>query len=264
MSAPKDAGSVIPIVEHASLDSTNEEIRRLASAGETGPLWVRADAQTAGRGRRGRGWVSPQGNLMASLLVRPTCALAQSAQVSFVAALAVCDLARKHIDADRVQVKWPNDVLAGGRKLSGILLEAGPVHEGRADWLCIGIGVNLRAHPQDSERPATDFRAEGAQEDTLPSPCDALHALSDHISGWLGIWDNGAGFPAIRSAWLDRAHGLGRPVTARLSDRELTGRFDGLDNEGGLILTDAEGVMRIVHGGEVFFPGSTTPPEPGA
>ncbi len=244
-------------VSFPEIDSTNEEARRQAVAGEAGPLWLRADRQTAGRGRRGRAWASPSGNLMASLLLRPACDPAAAAQISFVAALAVGDLVLAVAPQAPVALKWPNDVLVGGAKIAGILLESGARADGRIDWLAVGIGVNLAYHPADTPYPATHVALHAGAD---LSPDAALTGLAAAMDRWLGIWDEGRGFAAIRSAWLARAHGLGQSLTARLAERVLEGRFAGLEPDGALVLTDADGQAHTVHGGEVFFnapaPGS--------
>src|SRR5262249_47981168 len=127
------------------IDSTNEEARRRAGAGARGPLWIWAQRQTAGRGRRGRAWESPLGNLSCTLLFAPHATAAAAARLSFVASLAVRDLVAELLPDAEVKVKWPNDVLLDGRKTSGILLEsAGETGSGDLPWLAVGIGVNLR------------------------------------------------------------------------------------------------------------------------
>src|ERR1700749_4832233 len=140
--------------EFAEIDSTNEEARRLSASGECGPLWLCAARQSAGRGRQGRVWQGSEGNLFATLLIQPKRAKAEWAQLSFVAAIAVSDLAARFTPA--VTLKWPNDVLAEGKKLAGILLKTA------GDALAIGVGVNLAAYPKDTEFPAVSLAALGA------------------------------------------------------------------------------------------------------
>ena len=154
------------LVEMDSVDSTNTEAKRLACAGAADGTIVWAQRQTAGRGRRGRTWTSEPGNLYASFVLRPGCAPMQAAQLTFVAALAVRDLLSIYLNnSDSIACKWPNDVLVGGRKISGILLETSTSGSGVVDWLGLGIGVNLRHHPDIGGRhPATNLCAEGAGE----------------------------------------------------------------------------------------------------
>ena len=231
------------------IDSTNEEARRLAAAGEPGPIWISAARQTAGRGRRGRAWESPTGNLAATLMLRPTKPAGECAQLSFAAAIAACDTLAGFAPSAELRVKWPNDVLADGRKISGILLESSAAAGEVPAWLAIGIGVNLAAHPEGTEFPATSLKALGA---TVPTAQDALLHLAAHFARWYEVW-RGEGFAAIRDAWLARAAGLGTRIRARLATEETHGVFEGLDETGALILRESAGSVRHIAAGEVFF-----------
>src|SRR3954470_13498402 len=146
----------VPVLSFDELDSTNAEARRRAEAGEGGPVWITAARQTAGRGRRGRNWSTETGNLAATLLTSTDVPAAEAAQLSFVAALAACDLADTCVGQGAARLKWPNDVLVFGKKAVGILVESGARPDGRL-WLAVGIGVNLAHAPIDTERPATCF-----------------------------------------------------------------------------------------------------------
>ena len=230
-------------IQHRELDSTNAEARRLAEAGEPGPLWIVAERQTAGRGRRGKVWESGAGNLAATLLLRPEAPVAIIGQLSFAAALAVAETASHFAPQAAITVKWPNDVLAEGRKLSGILLESGP------NWLAIGIGINLASFPEGTEFPATSLAQLGI---AAPSPDDALCVLAARLAHWYGVWMN-EGFERLRAAWLARAGGLGGPIRARLASHETrTGVFEGIDAAGALLLNE-QGRVRTIAAGEVFF-----------
>jgi BirA family transcriptional regulator, biotin operon repressor / biotin---[acetyl-CoA-carboxylase] ligase len=230
------------------IDSTNEEARRLAHAGERGPVWIVADRQTAGRGRRGRVWDSPTGNLAATLLIVPDKPPAICAQLSFVAAIAAADAVARFAPSAEIKVKWPNDVLANGRKIAGILLESA---SGGGDpyFLAIGVGVNLAHFPPDTEFPAVSLAALGA---TVPSPLEALTQLAAHFAKWYEIWA-ADGFAPIRDAWLARAAGLGQRIRARLSHEEASGVFEGIDQTGALMLREISGKTRSISAGEVFF-----------
>lgn len=233
---------------HATLDSTNEEARRLALTGQTQPIWITADQQTAGRGRRGRVWVSPPGNLAATLLIRPGKPAAQCAQLSFAAAIAAHETIAHFAPNAPIAVKWPNDVLVGDRKIAGILLESastGTVPE----WLAIGIGINLAHFPPDTEFPATALAALGIP---TPNPADALTHLAASFAKWYDLWQD-HGFAPLRDAWLARAKGLGTRIRARLGDGEYWGMFEGIDETGALILRETPGKTRIIAAGEVFF-----------
>jgi BirA family biotin operon repressor/biotin-[acetyl-CoA-carboxylase] ligase len=246
--------SPIPVVAYKEIDSTNAEARRRAEASEAGPLWITALRQSAGRGRRGRSWDTGAGNLAATLLLTTDLAPADAAQISFVAALAVADLARAYVPADRVKLKWPNDLMIGGRKAAGILVESGKRNDGRL-WLATGVGINLAHAPDDVERPATSFAANLAEaEDPPPTPLEALDRLSEAFAGWLNVWE-AQGFSAIAEAWTVRAQGLGSPCVARLGSETVEGVAEGLDVDGALRLRLAGGTIRRITAGDVFFEG---------
>ncbi len=231
------------------IDSTNEEARRRAAAGVTMPLWITAACQTAGRGRRGRAWDSASGNLFATLLLRPERPAGDCAQLSFAAALAVSDMLAGFAPSADLKLKWPNDVLASGRKLAGILLESESRADGKAAWLAVGIGVNLALYPEDTEFPATALSALGA---TPPRPRDALLHLAAAFAKWYEAWRAG-GFTPVREAWLARASGIGSRIRVRLANEETVGVFQGIDDSGALLLGLSGGTTRIIAAGEVFF-----------
>jgi len=230
------------------IDSTNDEARRLASAGQREPVWITAARQTTGRGRRGRAWESPVGNLAATLLIRPGKPASECAQLSFAAAIAAHEAIASFAPDAEIRVKWPNDVLANGRKIAGILLESastGTVPE----WLAIGIGINLAHYPEGTEFPATALPALGI---TAPNPNEALARLAAAFAKWYEIW-RASGFSPLRDAWLARAAGLGTRIRARLADGEIWGMFEGIDETGALILRETQGKTRAIAAGEVFF-----------
>jgi BirA family biotin operon repressor/biotin-[acetyl-CoA-carboxylase] ligase len=231
------------------IDSTNEEARRLAAAGERGPVWIAADRQSAGRGRRGRNWESPSGNLAATLFLRPERPAADCAQLSFVAAIATADMATRFAGEAAIRVKWPNDVLADGKKIAGILLESASAGGERLDWLAVGIGVNLAIFPEGTEFPATSLAALGI---TPPAPRDALARLAGAWAKWYEVW-SARGFGEIRDVWLSRAAGLGARIRARLQNEEVHGVFEGIDATGALILRESRDRTRAISAGEVFF-----------
>jgi BirA family biotin operon repressor/biotin-[acetyl-CoA-carboxylase] ligase len=231
-----------------SVGSTNDEARRLAAAGAEDGTLVWAREQSSGRGRRGRVWASPAGNLYLSLVLRPDCAPGEAAQLSFVAALAVgatCGgLVPPLVD---LHYKWPNDVLLGGRKVSGILLESESDPAGRLAWLVLGVGINVAGAPEGTEFPATSLRDEGAGD--LPVE-PVLEAFARHFLAWTDRW-LADGFAPVRAGWKRRAWRLGEEIRARLSNEELRGRFDDLDETGALVLETAAGRRRVT-AGEVF------------
>ena len=240
-----------PVLVFDSIDSTNAEARRRAEAGEAGPIWIGAKLQTAGRGRRGRNWRTDEGNLAATLLMRTQRTPADAARMSFVAALAVHDLVETHVPAGTVGLKWPNDVLLAGRKVSGILIESGTAKGEDGLWLAIGIGVNLAHAPDGLERPATSL-AEHLGETRPPAFEDALQLLAEAFEGWRETWDN-LGFGAIADAWTARAAGIGQTCVVRLDRETFDGVAEGLDPDGALRLRTAGGELRRIHAGDVFF-----------
>ncbi|MDO8294950.1 MAG: biotin--[acetyl-CoA-carboxylase] ligase [Caulobacter sp.] len=231
------------------VDSTNAEARRRAEAGEAGPLWITAARQTAGRGRRGRAWETGQGNLAATLLFVTDKPPAEAAQISFVAALAVADLADAFVPPALVSLKWPNDPMIAGRKASGILVESGQ-HPGGGLWIAVGVGVNLATPPAAPERPATAFAAH--MTGPPPKPLEALTILAGSFERWRRVWQ-ASGFTVIAEAWTRRAHGLGEVCTARLGHETITGTAEGLDPDGALRLRLPDGMLRRITAGDVFF-----------
>lgn len=233
-------------VNYDTLGSTNAEALALARAGERGPLWISARTQSAGRGRRGTRWVSPAGNLHATLLLSEPSPPAQAPQLSFVAALAVHDAivaCAPQVGPD-LKLKWPNDVLVEKAKVAGILIEG---ESEPAFAVAIGVGVNCATHPDNTDYPAADLAGLGA----LVVPDALLAELAGAMQKRLVQWKRGLGFSVTRADWLKRAAGLGETLQVRLPERELSGRFQGLDDAGRLLLEQA-GSITPVTAGEVF------------
>ena len=238
------------IVHFSEIDSTNAEAHRRAAGGERGPLWISADRQMAGRGRLGRSWVSEPGNLYATYLFTIAARAASASQVSFVAALAVYDMAAALLPSEAaalLKLKWPNDVLLDGAKFSGVLPETLAQEGGSRITIAIGCGINLAHAPDNTPYPVTALARHGA----AAAPRTALDALSAGLNHWLTVWDEGRGFDAVRQAWLARAAHLGCEMLARQNEAEISGTFDGLEPDGAMILTLADGSRRIIHSGEV-------------
>ena len=219
------------------LASTNDEARRLAERGAPDGTVVHAVRQTAGRGRQGRNWQSPAGNLYASFLLRPGIATERASELGFVAAVAVADLAASVLPDGAVAVKWPNDVLAGGAKLAGILTECA------GGAVVIGIGLNVRHAPEGLPYPATCLAAQGCALDA-----DAvLRRLADGMAVALEAWST-LGFAAILESWAARGPAIGAALRVRSGSGQVAGRFAGLDSDGALLLATDQGVRRIVAG----------------
>jgi BirA family biotin operon repressor/biotin-[acetyl-CoA-carboxylase] ligase len=237
-------------IAYESVGSTNAEALARARAGERGPLWITADGQSEGRGRRGSQWLSPPGNLYATLLLSEPSRLEIAPQLSFVAALAVRDAvtqcAPKLVAV--LKFKWPNDILLAGAKLAGLLIEG---ESGPRFAVAIGIGVNCASHPDDMPFPATSLAAAGAPV----TPSHLFSALTATMQQRLAQWQAGGGFGAIRADWLARAAGLGEDIRVRLPERELAGRFHGLDAAGRLLLQRPDTPIEVVTAGEVFSLG---------
>jgi len=220
-----------------TVGSTNDEAARLADSGAPEGTVVWSREQTGGRGRRGRRWSSPVGNLYTSTILRPDCVASRAAEIGFVAALAVADM----VPAGReVRVKWPNDVLVDGGKVAGILLESAVGDGGRVLHVVAGIGVNVGFAPQ-----LPDMRYPGAAlGGTVETALGKLAAaLARRVEEW-----RRTGFQAVRSEWLAQAGPLGAVVDVRLGEGLVRGRFAGLDHEGALLLDTADGPRRIVSG----------------
>jgi BirA family biotin operon repressor/biotin-[acetyl-CoA-carboxylase] ligase len=234
-----------------TIGSTNAEALTRARAGERGPLWITAAHQTAGRGRRGNSWVPSPGNLFATLLLSELPRMEIAPQLSFVAALAVHDAIVRctpHLDA-LTTLKWPNDVLIAAKKVAGLLIEG---ESGPTNSVAIGIGANCASHPLDTSYPATDLGAEGART----TAATLFSTLTATMVERLAQWRARDGFAGTRADWLARAAGLGKPIRVRLTDRELAGRFHGLDEAGRLLLAQDGGAIETIAAGEVFSLGA--------
>ncbi|MFN4089461.1 MAG: biotin--[acetyl-CoA-carboxylase] ligase [Alphaproteobacteria bacterium] len=248
MSAPPALPEGYGLIALAEIDSTNAEAMRRARAGAADRTVVWALEQTGGRGRRGRPWRTGAGNLACTVLLRPEVAPQVAAQLGFVAALAIADMADTLLGRPVARVKWPNDVLIDDRKLSGILVESTASAPGRIEWAVVGMGVNLINHPDDTETPATDLAAEGAGR-VVPSR--GAEILLAHFEERRAAWATG-GFAALRDDWLRRGWRLGEPIRVRLERETMEGRFVGLDRDGVLVLELSSGLKRMVAAGDVF------------
>ncbi len=238
------------LIVHDSIASTNEEAMRLARDGDPGRLWVVAREQKQGRGRRGRTWSSPPGNLYASLLLSDSAPPEHLPELGFVAALALLSALREIVGDDpRLGLKWPNDILFDGAKLSGILLESSPLPN-RSVACVAGFGVNCRSHPASLSYAATDLASIGA---ALNAPEDVLARLSNAMVEMLGIWSAGAGFGEIRALWLRHALGVGAPIHVAFGEKNISGVFDTIDARGRLILRQGD-KTRAIEAGDVSLP----------
>jgi len=246
--SPEANAAGVRLIAYDTLASTNAQALAQARAGDPGPLWITAERQTAGRGRRGNAWTSEPGNLYASLLLADAAPAARLPEVCFVAALALRDAVRGTAPklASKLKLKWPNDLLLGGAKFAGILIEAETV--GGRTTSVVGIGVNCAHHPGDTAYPATHLAANGA----AVTPAALFRALTGTMVARLAQWERGAGFSAIRAEWLSHAAGIGGDLVVRLPDRELRGKFESLDSAGRLMLRLPAGTLEAITAGDVF------------
>lgn len=260
--APTAVAEGFRLEAHDSVGSTNAIALERARDGDPGRLWVVSKKQESGRGRRGRVWATPEGNLAATLLLTTGSDLKTVATLGFVAGLALADAlnavapGRIAIAADgagdgqgnRFELKWPNDVLADGAKMAGILLESSMLDADRFA-LAIGIGVNVVAHPEDVPYPATSLKALGAK-------CDAetlFLALSDAWTENMRLWNEGQGLEHIRRRWLARAAGLGSQVAVRVDGNVVRGVFETIDEDCRFVIRDDSGALLKIAAGDVHF-----------
>lgn len=234
-----------PVRHFRTIDSTNLEARRLFAHGERGPLWLIADEQTAGRGRLERAWKSERGNFHATLLLPLSAPQSAIPQVGFVAAVAVQRALNGLMPAVSFALKWPNDCLANGAKISGILCEMlAP------DVVAIGCGINVKHAPQGLPYPAACLRQLGS----AAAVNDVFAAYRGALSAALAVWSNGAGFEAIRNEWQAHAIGIGERVAMSTGEVIVEGIHEGIAGDGALILLETDGRRHLFHAGDLSIP----------
>jgi BirA family transcriptional regulator, biotin operon repressor / biotin---[acetyl-CoA-carboxylase] ligase len=257
LETPRVIGSVVLSVgDHAAIKGEGEDpmIHDVPETGSTNAdllawtdaeegTWLRADRQTAGRGRSGRSWQSAVGNLYASTIVRLRAGEPPVATLALVAAVALHEVASVYASPIALQLKWPNDLMAGAAKLAGILVER------RQDAVVIGFGVNLAHHPEGLGRAVASLPSLGAP---AADPAVFVQDLADSFARWLARW-RGEGLGPVRRRWLDAAHPVGSALTAATPAGSQTGLFDGLTEDGALRLRRADGQSIVVHAGDVFL-----------
>jgi BirA family transcriptional regulator, biotin operon repressor / biotin---[acetyl-CoA-carboxylase] ligase len=247
MSLRSDVPDGWRLVNLPQIDGTNAEMLRRASTGEPEGLAIRADLQTSGRGRRGRSWSSPAGNLYLSVLIEAAPKIAGEA--GFTAALALIDAINSEVgrDSPELRCKWPNDLLWDGAKVAGLLLEAVP---GR-DQVVIGMGVNLiEVEVADALYPIGSLAGFNLNPEALAV------GVCRSLAHWVETWRT-VGFAPLRRAWLERASGLGQPIAVQLPRDRFEGTFQGLAENGALLLDQGRAGIRTISAGDVFFgPGT--------
>lgn len=242
--APAPPGWTLEV--HSCLPSSSDALRVRAEAGAPARLALLALRQTAGRGRAGRSWSSPVGNLHLSALLRPATPLSAIGQWSLLAGVALAEAARdEDPDPAGLRLKWPNDLLRHGAKVAGILVEAAQAEgPGAAPaWVVIGIGANLAVAPPLPDRPTATLAS-------APPPRVFAARLLARLDHWAAV-EAREGFGPVRSAWMALGPDGGSPLTLRHGNAVLAGRFAGLAEDGGLLL-DTPGGRRHIVAGEVL------------
>jgi len=240
-----------PVEVFDEIDSTILEARRRAERGELGPVWLVAKRQTAGRGRRGRPWITKDGNLLATYLFATTKPPAEIALLGFATGLAIAEALDEILGAGSAKLKWPNDVLLKGGKAAGILLESGSLGAG-GTWASLAFGVNLADAPENIDQATTSVRALLPLQAETPSALEFLTRVRRGLERWSARLE-AEGFEPLRAAWLARAYGMFAEARVHQGEAVLEGRFAGLSPRGELELDTAHG-RRLIAAGDVFFP----------
>jgi BirA family biotin operon repressor/biotin-[acetyl-CoA-carboxylase] ligase len=238
-----------PVEVFKEIDSTILEARRRAERGDVNPVWLIAGRQTAGRGRRGRTWSSPDGNLLATLLFTTAQPPAQIALLGFATGVAIAESLEAIVGPGRATVKWPNDVFIDGAKASGIMLDSGP--HGAQTWVALAFGVNLAAAPEGLDQPTISLRDVLPPDALAPEPLEFLARLRPRLEGWANRIER-EGFEPLRLAWLARAHGMGQAARVLQGEQTLEGQIVGLSLRGELELDTVDG-RRLIAAGEVLL-----------
>lgn len=249
-----DAQATPRILHIDETDSTNADAMRLALKGEALPLWVIADRQTAGRGRAGRSWASPKGNLYTSIAFCCSAPMEKAGQLSLLAGISLFEAIRVSVDLAQdapLRLKWPNDILMGTAKMGGILVESTSARGSPGFLAIVGFGLNLSSHPDDLGRAATSLACHAP----VQAPTTLLDALTAQFPTWLDVWKNGDDFAAVRRAWMERAGPVGEPITVNAPTGPISGTYRGLA-ESGALLAEVNGQVREINHGDVALGGA--------
>ena len=234
-----------PVYWLDEIDSTNEEAKRRGAVQGFSDQWVVAKRQSSGRGRLGRQWLSPLGNLYATVLFRWTGELRDMTCIPFAAALAVADTVSSLAPNATPLLKWPNDVRCDGAKVSGILVESGVSNDVR--WVAVGIGINVTEAPKGVDQAATSLAE--LRGDTVIDASMAFEALCEVFSARLA--EAKTSFSNTRAAWLERAEGFGKTVRVKVNDDLLEGVFEDLGPDGALLIRLHNGTLSPIRAGDV-------------
>ena len=249
-----DAQATPRILHIEETQSTNADAMRLALKGEALPLWVIADRQTSGRGRAGRAWVSPAGNLYTSVAFCCSAPMEKAGQLSLVAGISLFEAVRATTDLAQdapLRLKWPNDILMGTAKMGGILVESTTARGSPGFLAVVGFGLNIASHPEDLGRAATSL----GRHARAPSPAAVLDILAERFLDWLDVWKDGDDFAAIRRAWMERAGRIGEEISVNSADGPIRGTYRGLA-ETGALLAEVDGQLREINHGDVALGGA--------
>lgn len=241
-------------------DSTNRLLERLARKGLPHGVIAVADRQTAGRGKGERVWHgTPEDSLCFSILLRDHYNVETLPQITLVAAVAMVDAIWQQTGL-RLQIKWPNDVLASGRKVSGILTECCLTPEGEVDYIIVGIGLNVNNEADDFPNELKDMASSlnievGYKLDRI----NIIRAISERMEYWVNIWCT-QGFLPVRDAWTEHSHTLGKFISLHIAEATVTGQAIGLECDGSLLLRDEHGNVHAFYSGETSMPESVAAP----
>lgn len=235
------------LLSYDEVDSTNDEAKRLAEGGASHGAFLWAKRQSAGRGRMGRTWISGEGNLFVSVLLRPPVSQECLSELSFVSALAVLDTLQPIVGEDAsLRLKWPNDILLNDRKVGGVLLESFQTPDGET-WAVVGLGVNIEHHPTEVMFPATCLKEAGVQIVSAKIVLSRfIHHFIQHYDAWID-----EGFAPVREAWRARSWRLGEEVHVTSGADRVRGRFEDIDEQGRMRLVMPDGARRIISAGDV-------------
>ena len=238
-----------PVYQLGVIDSTNTEAQRRAKAGRFDDCWLVAEAQTDGRGRLRRQWVSAPGNLYSTALFHEPGGIAIASRIPFAAALAVADVTALLAPGSKARLKWPNDVRIEGAKISGILVETGG--GGDTFWVAVGIGINVAEAPEGAGQAATCLNA--LRNDAALTSGDVLIALKEAFA--YRLVEARQGFETLRKDWLQIAEGLGESIAVACPDGMIEGVFEDMASDGALILRLPDGQQKMIRTGDVNLIG---------
>ena len=238
-----------------SLDSTNSEARKMATSAKPS-TWLLALKQTAGRGRRGKRWLSSTDSFTASFLSYPKVKESEMVLRSYIAGIALYDSVTKiGINSHLITLKWPNDLLLNGKKVGGILLETATVKSCREKALIVGFGLNLITSPQ-----LNDLHVGALEPDCLlssgkfiPKAEEFLNVLIPTYKAWENILAE-HGFSKIREEFLRRTIPIGTKIVFEIFNKSTIAKFSGISEDGSLLLESDSGPM-VVTAGDVFLIG---------